>query len=441
MWRSIASILETKTHLLEGKSTFRLCGECHRHISHQFHKSPRFGFLFDIDGVIVRGKRILPTARRAIYKLTDGKENFRVPTVFVTNAGNNLRQHKAKQLSEWLDIHISPEQVVMSHSPLRMFKQFHDKRVLVSGQGPVEEIAKNLGFKDIVTMKQLRHMMPSLDMVDHKRRKTAPCAFEKYFPRIEAIVLFGEPVRWETNLQLIIDVLLTNGLPAGAPSIIPYPHIPILACNMDLLWMAEAHMPRFGHGCFLQCLEALYKKITARDIHYTALIGKPSEMTYHHATQLLSDQARSMGLTAPVKHIYCVGDNPETDIYGANLYNRYLKNKREALKTKVMLKQNLKHVSKRAVQSYESDEEIIDEEKEIAENEYALEQSAESCDSILVCTGVYNKNQDYTDENNDYVLNYNHRDFAMDFELKKPTHVVHNVAEAVEKAFEVEEYL
>ena len=31
---------------------------------------------------------------------------------------------------------------------------------------------------------------------------------------------------------------------------------------MDLQWMAEAVMPRFGHGAFLLCLESLYKKIT-----------------------------------------------------------------------------------------------------------------------------------------------------------------------------------
>lgn len=34
----------------------------------------------------------------------------------------------------------------MSHSPLRMFKKFHDKCVLVSGQGPVLEIAKKYPF-------------------------------------------------------------------------------------------------------------------------------------------------------------------------------------------------------------------------------------------------------------------------------------------------------
>ena len=51
-------------------------------------------------------------------------------------------------------------------------------------------------------------------------------------------------------------------LSPDAPKHVPRPHIPILACNMDLQWMAEAHMPRFGHGAFLVCLENLYKKIT-----------------------------------------------------------------------------------------------------------------------------------------------------------------------------------
>lgn len=59
-----------------------------------------------------------------------------------------------------------------------------------------------------------------------------------------AVILFGEPVRWETNLQLIIDVLMTEGQPSIVPDHMPYPHIPVLACNMDLLWMAEASMPR-----------------------------------------------------------------------------------------------------------------------------------------------------------------------------------------------------
>jgi hypothetical protein len=59
-----------------------------------------------------------------------------------------------------------------------------------------------------------------------------------------AVILFGEPIRWETNLQLLLDILLTNGHPGDVPDHPPYPHIPILACNMDLMWMSEACMPR-----------------------------------------------------------------------------------------------------------------------------------------------------------------------------------------------------
>jgi len=59
-----------------------------------------------------------------------------------------------------------------------------------------------------------------------------------------AIILFGEPVRWETNLQLLIDVLLTNGSPGCVYDTQLSTQLPILACNMDLLWMAEAPSPR-----------------------------------------------------------------------------------------------------------------------------------------------------------------------------------------------------
>ena len=59
-----------------------------------------------------------------------------------------------------------------------------------------------------------------------------------------AVLLFGEPVRWESTLQLIVDVLISNGRPSEAVTNIPYPHIPVFACNTDLMWMSEAPMPR-----------------------------------------------------------------------------------------------------------------------------------------------------------------------------------------------------
>lgn len=134
---------------------------------------PEFGLLFDIDGVLVRGKTLLPHTKHCIRLITDEKGNFRVPTVFVTNAGNELRSTKANKLSNFLGVHVSPNQVVMSHSPLKLFKQFHNKRCLISGQGPIVDIAKNLGFKSLITIDELRLHYPYLDVVDHKRRNFA----------------------------------------------------------------------------------------------------------------------------------------------------------------------------------------------------------------------------------------------------------------------------
>jgi hypothetical protein len=57
--------------------------------------------------------------------------------------------------------------------------------------------------------------------------------------------MIGEPARWETNLQLLIDLLLTEGRPVEAPfDMHSVPQIPVIACNMDFVFMAEACMPR-----------------------------------------------------------------------------------------------------------------------------------------------------------------------------------------------------
>lgn len=395
---------------------------------------PKFGILFDIDGVIVRGKQVLPSAKKAFKLLTDESGKFRVPVLFVTNAGNMLRQGKAKQLSKWLDVQVEPEQVVMSHSPLKMFHQFHHKHVLVSGQGPVLEIAKNLGFTKITTIETLRQTFPMLDMVDHHRRHVAPCAFEKYFPKIEAVILFGEPVRWETNLQLIIDVLLSNGMPNRSPKDIPYPHLPILACNMDLFWMSEACTPRFGHGCFMHCLECLYQKVSGKELRYTALIGKPSEITYQHSDYLLSLQAHHIGVNK-VKTIYCIGDNPETDIYGGNLYNRYLK----SLSSKQLDEKKIVQVAGMPDYSRDYTTESMDELPKELNADGDMIMTDESI-SILVCTGVYTTESDLVSYGGKEISNHNHRDFVLDSKLKEPTYITQNVLEAVRLVYKLEKF-
>ncbi|NWI05829.1 HDHD5 hydrolase, partial [Tichodroma muraria] len=356
---------------------------------------PSFGFLFDIDGVLVRGKTPIPAARTAFRKLVNSQGQFLVPVVFVTNAGNCLRQNKADQLSHLLGVPISQDQVMMSHSPLRMFKHYHEKCVLVSGQGPLLDIAQDLGFCQPITIDTLREKRPLLDAVDHDRKPNVLVSRDFCFKPL-SVVLFGEPVRWETSLQLIIDVLLTSGYPGNPYEQENYPHIPVLACNMDLMWVAEAQSPRFGHGTFMVCLENIYKKITGKDLKYEALMGKPSRLTYQYAEHLIRAQALQRSWEQPIQTLYAVGDNLMTDVYGANLW-----------------------------------------EKELASA------AAAHCRSVLVCTGVYNPHTEVALDTRDSVTEtvfHGHRDFRFDPRLVEPDHIVPDVDAAVDLVFQLENF-
>lgn len=84
------------------------------HMNHSLFLSqpqPCFGLLFDIDGVLVRGKIPIPAAKKAFQKLVNSQGQFVVPVVFVTNAGNCMRQMKADQLSHILGVPVSVSQL------------------------------------------------------------------------------------------------------------------------------------------------------------------------------------------------------------------------------------------------------------------------------------------------------------------------------------------
>jgi len=386
------------------------------------------GLLFDIDGVILRGKRLIPAAKTAMENLTDSNGKFTVPTVFVTNAGNSLCKTKADQLSKALDMDINADQIMLSHSPLRMFQEYHNKCVLLSGQGPIEEIASRIGFTNTITINDIRAAYPFLDMVDHTPR---PAKESRYtattLPKIDAIVLMGEPNRWETNLQLIIDILMTNGsLQHDDTSGYGEQNVPVLACNMDLQWMSDFSMPRFGHGMFLHCLESVYLKLVGRPLLYSALVGKPSTSTYQYAERLIIREAEKIGLKNPIHTLYAIGDNPMADIYGANLYNRVLQRSKQ--------NDSLVDESRQVVTEACLDESIASSE---AKSSTLPRSSVERCHSVLVCTGVYaaeNQESDYTKP----PVFHGPRDMEFDTDLCEPDMIAQDANVAVEAIMERE---
>lgn len=411
-------------------------------------QKPSFGIIFDIDGVLLRGKTPIPSAKDAIRSLMDEKnQDFVIPTVFCTN-GFGLPEVKAATLTEKLGVPVNPDQIVMSQTPLQMFHELHDKWCLISGpehDGGAVAVAKSLGFNKIITIDQVRKAYPYLDWVDRNRWPEMQLEDDEEFPEIEAIVMMGEPIRWETNLQLIIDIMVTQGKPNRTPDT-NAPQIPVLAVNMDLLWMAKATTPRFGHGAFLVCLESLYKKITGKDLQYTALIGKPSEITYEFSQKVIEEIASTRNIPT-LETIYAIGDNPLTDIYGANMYNKFQAKKKEQMEKR----QKDRNVFIRS-ESVESASSSGSSQCSPTEADYNVHgdilnvQKCTRCSSLLVCTGVYqptpeeSKSAAQLSDPDAPVLDHGHRDLPYTKEMTTADYVVHDVKAALDKIFEIENW-
>ncbi|XP_064605136.1 LOW QUALITY PROTEIN: haloacid dehalogenase-like hydrolase domain-containing 5 [Liolophura sinensis] len=382
-------------------------------------EEPDFGILFDVDGVIARGSTPLPAAVEAVKHLRNGNSRLRVPVAFVTNACSTSTS-KAAAISEWLGIDVTPDMVIHAPTPCKVLTEYHDKLVLVIGQDNRKEIANDLGFNNICFIEDIKDSYPLLDMVDHENRKIVAKGFvEKQFPRVEAIVLLGEPARWETHLQLLLDLLLTEGLPTKAPSgIADHTQLPVIACNMDLQFMAEACMPRFGSGAFLVCLEALYKKVTGRDLEYDALVGKPVELTYRYAEHVITQEAKKLGIKKKIQKLYFMGDNPLVDIVGANMYDQYLRKNRS-----------------------EENGNITDNDlplsRKLPDNRILVPQSVKRIFSVLVCTGVYNPKHETHELETVY---HGHRDIENQPSLTRPTKVVQDVHEGIKFILKEEQF-
>lgn len=131
-----------------------------------------------------------------------------------------------------------------------------------------------------------------------------------------------------------------------------------------------------------------------------------------------------------------LSDNLMTDIYGANLYSRYLEERTSRKNPKAIAKVAASAGPNAAVPQ----EEEMD---HMWESELALP-SATSCKSVLVCTGVYNPNAEVPADASrclKQTVFHGHRDFRFDPDLVEPDHVVQDVNEAVELIFKQENFV
>lgn len=176
--------------------------------------------------------------------------------------------------------------------------------------------------------------------------------------KIDAIFVYHDSRHWALETQIVLDLLTSeqgvlgtyskkNGdasLPNNGWSQDGQP--PIFFSNNDLVWSTTYPLSRLGQGGFQACLDGVWNRYTSgATLLGKQVIGKPFRLTYNYAEKVLVEHRNAL-LTAPpplsprggglgnttaslrtphtlatideLKTVYMVGDNPESDILGAN---------------------------------------------------------------------------------------------------------------------------
>ena len=84
----------------------------------------------------------------------------------------------------------------------------------------------------------------------------------KDFKPIEAILVLDVPKHWESALQLLLNLLITNGDPRVKLNTQSKSKLPVIVLGDGIFKLnnvAGIDGIRFSHGAFIECLQALYK--------------------------------------------------------------------------------------------------------------------------------------------------------------------------------------
>ncbi|KAF1325911.1 Tigr01456 family had hydrolase, partial [Globisporangium splendens] len=303
--------------------------------------APSFGIAFDIDGVLVRGGKELPRARRVLQSLRENN----VPHIFLTNGGGCMEEAKAANLSKTLDWQIDPQHMILSHTPMREIASVYgDKRVLIMGSHDVYTVYPFHKYEQKYAM----HLKPAL--------LQAPFHDEP----VEAIIIMHDPIDWAPEIQVAVDVLIGGNPPGSGQDC--GTQTPLFVSNDDFVFSGAYPFPRFAQGAmrlkecfcakwsgaFTKCLTLLYEERTGKPLEVTRY-GKPHNVTYKYecAFALLGFLLRQLrilqltflpsfpiscnsyaenllnkiagrGPSNPLTSMYGIGDNPHADIQGAN---------------------------------------------------------------------------------------------------------------------------
>ncbi|KAI0829926.1 HAD hydrolase [Trametes gibbosa] len=305
-----------------------------RSIQHQATQSKLspLVFTFDIDGVLLRGPHLIPGARRALDMLNGANAmGVKIPFILLTNGGGVGEEARRAKLSSELGVELEGNQILQAHTILKsVAHKYADKPVLVLGgrNDVVRQVANGYGFKHAYTTLDVLAWKPEVwpfhELSSEERASTKVVDFAQ--TPISAIFVFHDPRNWSLDIQIIVDVIRSRGListpyldnHASIGETRDFP-IELVFCNPDLLWKSDFPQVRLGQGAFREAFQAVYKAVSGTTYPYVQY-GKPTTATYKYAEGVLRDRLEDLhgGRLEKMPNVYMVGDNPESDIAGAN---------------------------------------------------------------------------------------------------------------------------
>lgn len=317
-------------------------------------ESPQdIGFVFDIDGVLLKGKKRIEEATDIINYLSERK----IPFILLTNGGGMTEKKRIDFINKTLQLDkypINEDQLIQAHTPMRTLIPHH-KRVLICG-GPkddVREVAESYGFEDVIRPIDIIKANPTIwpyhmfsdEQIENWGKDPSITKLDvdmvncKENLPIDSILCFNDSRAIGAELQLILDLLNSeNGvLGTRRTEKSSKPSIPIVFSNNDFLWSNEYKQPRFAMGALKIAVLTIYEKINGKKLEQLTL-GKPEKVCYDYAHHILIDwrnvllgkkspgnlclpKLNDAPINSPFKKVYMVGDNPESDITGGNNYN------------------------------------------------------------------------------------------------------------------------
>lgn len=282
-------------------------------------------FVFDIDGVLVHGDRLIPEGKRVLEILNGENElGIKIPHIFLTNGSGKPELARVDQLSKILKNPISTEQFIQSHTPMRALSEYYKTVLVVGGEGyKCREVAEQYGFEDIVVPNDIIAWDPTIApyrvFTDEERATSRPRDFSKI--NIDAIMVFSDSRDYATDMQIIMDLLQSENGKFGTRAKDPVSQrIPIYFSQGDMLCPTEHPFPRMSQGTFRIGLEAMYKSLTGVELERT-VYGKPELATYKYADEVIASWMETIHNDERLpSNVYMIGDNPASDIIGGNMY-------------------------------------------------------------------------------------------------------------------------